>query len=451
MGEPTDSDRRLLQTILTLTEQNMGRPPTLAEVTETLGFQSSSRANIQRQLSRLRPTYVDWTSSPRSLRVTENGMGLLGVPSAGTDLDLPISDAILPLLASGLTKLVNDLNETKPLQAPYPAAWRRGMNLLAAEFLQRDLDPPASTAAAVALCHQRPSSWPVRFSGLIRLGDQSLLEDEQPTELCHELAQKGDAELEIHEKLMEQVLTTAQAHRRPDAYVALRQLLIQEPVLPLSTLLERSFSVAIGPLGPHLNELFEPVPTTTLTEEGEVLLCGFCGWTLERLRGRLRCGDDRCRVLTENFIRGTHVLRVSPDTHLHRVRRAIRRYVVAPGKYEVATAGQLQALGCLVELWPGYDAYDLRITFPDGEVWAVDVKDWRFPHLLAPHIRPLSQSSSWHWTRAFYAIPDARVSDIPNYISFLQSAVPSQEFTILTISALLEAVQTRKETLDAQG
>ena len=88
---------------MTLTEQKSGIPPTLAEIAIELGYQSSSRANIQRQLTRLRPEYVDWNTSPRSLQVTAAGQALLGITLSDRSIDLPVSEAILPLLASGLT------------------------------------------------------------------------------------------------------------------------------------------------------------------------------------------------------------------------------------------------------------------------------------------------------------------------------------------------------------
>jgi hypothetical protein len=75
--QPTEADRAALAAIVDLTQQNKGRAPTLAEVTEALGFPSNSRGNIQRQLTRLRPRYVTWTTSPRSLTVTPEGVALI--------------------------------------------------------------------------------------------------------------------------------------------------------------------------------------------------------------------------------------------------------------------------------------------------------------------------------------------------------------------------------------
>ncbi len=77
MEIPNESDLSLLSIIATLSQQDGGRPPTFAEIAVTAGMQSSSRGNIQRQLSRLRPTYVDWDSSPRSLALTDAAYALL--------------------------------------------------------------------------------------------------------------------------------------------------------------------------------------------------------------------------------------------------------------------------------------------------------------------------------------------------------------------------------------
>src|SRR5690349_21827152 len=81
MPNPSESDKRLLQAIVTLTEDAKGRPPTFAEIATKLGYPSSSRGNIQRQLARLRPTYVEWTDSPRTIRVTSSGLTLLQIIS----------------------------------------------------------------------------------------------------------------------------------------------------------------------------------------------------------------------------------------------------------------------------------------------------------------------------------------------------------------------------------
>lgn len=38
--------------------------------------------------------------------------------------------------------------------------------------------------------------------------------------------------------------------------------------------------------------------------------------------------------------------------------------------------------GCGAELWPDRDKYDVKITLPDGQVWAIDAKTHRNPYML---------------------------------------------------------------------
>jgi hypothetical protein len=69
--------------------------------------------------------------------------------------------------------------------------------------------------------------------------------------------------------------------------------------------------------------------------------------------------------------------------------RPLRQFVTSPGRAEVELEARLSALELEVQLWPGFDAYDLRVTFPDGHVWAIDVKDWKHPGLLGRAAKPV--------------------------------------------------------------
>jgi hypothetical protein len=61
-----------------------------------------------------------------------------------------------------------------------------------------------------------------------------------------------------------------------------------------------------------------------------------------------------------------------------------------------------------------YDQYDLRVTFPDQKVWAVDVKDWANPFLLARNVRPIPQKPDW--SKAFFVFPDERHHQRKDYL-----------------------------------
>jgi len=70
-----------------------------------------------------------------------------------------------------------------------------------------------------------------------------------------------------------------------------------------------------------------------------------------------------------------------------------------------------------VELWPNFDSYDLRIVFPDDEAWAIDVKDWKDPFLLARKVKPQDPpiASDPPWTQAYFVFPDDRKQQRSDY------------------------------------
>jgi hypothetical protein len=453
MNQPTASDLRLLHTILRLTEEQSGQPPTLSEIAVALGLQTSSRGNVQRQLNKLKPRFVNWNASARSLYVTDAGREALGlfvdIPEAA-EMDYAPGEDILPLLASGLTRLHLNVSEGEPVRAPYPEAWQRGMNMLAAECIQRGVAPPSTTMVVLDLCRKPLLEWPIRFASSLLPLDLPLLEDEQPTELCRELAvTKGDAEMEICEQMMLLVLKECQARRRPDAYVAFRRYLIDHPVVGQKEQNAASFDDQLAPVGPILSSMYEPVPQSVI-QDGAVLLCGHCGWTLERQQdGTLRCGDRRCAVLTANFTRGTEPLQAKRG--LYRVRRAIRRYIVAPGKYELRAAERIWELGVECALWPAYDAYDLRVVFADGTAWAVDIKDWGQAHRLARKLQRIPSYPGAEYRRAIYAIPDERLVEGPEYITLLRNRRASEGVEVMSISELISEVAKQSRASRAHG
>jgi hypothetical protein len=73
----------------------------------------------------------------------------------------------------------------------------------------------------------------------------------------------------------------------------------------------------------------------------------------------------------------------------------------------------------MVELWPNVDAYDLRLTFPDRQVWAVDVKDWASPYRLAEQVSPFRTNPPWD--HAFFVFPDRHKRVKRNYVEAFKS------------------------------
>jgi hypothetical protein len=444
----TDTEIALLQIIDRVTKDNEGQNPTLAEIALAAGMSSSSRGSIQRQLSKLRPTYVDWSGRARSLHLTPAGLALLGRSVTEFAVQSPIPDVIVPLLAAGLTRLKLHIETQMPLQAPYDSAWERGSRMLVMECLIRGYPPPTHIGEVIdQWCRIPPIEWPLPLSPSGRFYQEPLIdEDNEITTLCRELAQGlsfGDAELELNESLMAQVRTLAQARRNQQGYVVFRRYLIEHPIATQDELSEVGSLREMSPFAASLHEMYERIPATAI-HNAQLYLCGHCGWTLEHVGAQLKCGGPRCATLTENFSRGTTIQAYDASDPPLRVRRAIRQYIVAPGVYELHLSRQIEALGLTCVLWPFYDQYDLQVIFDNGEVWAIDVKDWKYPHLLGRSLTTF-QDITPDWKQAFFAIPDARVAENPTYLLTLRNLVRSDEFTILTISQLLKEIKNRKE------
>jgi hypothetical protein len=358
---------------------------------------------------------------------------------------------LLRLLSTGLIELV-ERGVAQPLRAPYPVAWQRAQNQLAAECLERGQRPPGNVMEALAFCRRPLGTWGVSFDGAQELEGDALLDPDSdvPTELCRELAeglQGPGAEAELNERCMARLRAAAEKVQRQDRYVFLRRYLIDHAVVNSRDRVMDRFQSELTGFGEVLDSLYEPVPEHALFR-GEVRLCGHCGWTLTQRYSRRQCGDPRCRLLTREFSQGTRTLSVPPGLSLQRVRPAIRRYIVAPGVTEVRLYDELKALGLDVELWPGFDRYDLRITFPSGphstgETWALDVKDWRFPRLLARHLWLPERDGAPSWDRFFFVVPNQRTRQDPEYLPTLRDLTRDRGFEVLPVKDLVRRVQTR--------
>jgi hypothetical protein len=102
------------------------------------------------------------------------------------------------------------------------------------------------------------------------------------------------------------------------------------------------------------------------------------------------------------------------------VRRPLRVFITGPGLAETELEAALRGKGGKrsapeigIEMWPEFDAYDLRLTFADGTAWAVDVKDWASPSLLGVRTRAFADAPAHD--RALIVIPAYRLRRREDY------------------------------------
>jgi hypothetical protein len=335
----------------------------------------------------------------------------------------------LHLIATGVLKAVGLFEKGKTFSVPYPPHLQLGLDRLVLACIRRNAKPPQGIPDLIHWCQQPIETWTLDLSGHKDILTESLLDGLLPTEVCESLAcASADVEAELTEQeLLRGALSICQNANAPQSYVALRRLFIEKPVLTSFELQKRLAEPIFECVSSHLRNAYEAAPVACITNDKSYCCCGECGNLLLRtVLGGLICEEQRCRRKQAN---GTcFVGRNIPDREEPMwLKRGLRRFVAAPGRAELRLEMKLKQLRLAVELWPAFDRYDLRVTFSDGEVWAVDVKDWADPGLLARRIRadgetPIPMTPSW--TRAYFVFPNERKIERPDYVRAFQNQFP---------------------------
>ena len=313
-----------------------------------------------------------------------------------------LSSELMPLhlIASGLLVLA----EQTQLRAPYPPSLQRGFDQICAASLQANIAPPRHVLELLDWCQTRPlAQWPLPLPSA-DYGDDLLLQAGRPTAQCQEWAVVArDVEDEVIENaVMRTALDLCRDADDNSLYVWFRRLLIEKPVLSTWDFQVQCREMPV--LRPVLEMAYEIAPAA-YSHGGQYTECARCkSLTVKTTDGELGCEDSQCRG------EGALKLGRSWQGETLQLKRGLRRFVTRPGHAELKLYEKLRKRGYAVELWPDFDAYDLKIAL-SNEVWALDVKDWADPFLLATSINSkgaFRQSAAAPWTRAFWVFPDAR-------------------------------------------
>lgn len=295
----------------------------------------------------------------------------------------------------------------EPSSSLYPPALSRGWNLLLLTCIRRGIPAPQSVTDLLFWARRPLTDWRLALPDGMATDDDRLLDDDFfPTSLCDELARSGDEDDLREHAFMEQVITACRdaGDDGQRAYVAFRRVLIERPVMTHQELAETRMRLHLDALRALLNDAYQPAPQSA-AKDGAWATCRACGQLLLRTRqGAWTCETESCRDQGSPQVGRTIPLRHDAVW----LRRDLRRFIAAPGRAEARLADALRQIGATVELWPALDRYDLRVTFPNQTVWALDVKDWRNPWLLAQHVRRRGFPSSPPWDCAWFVFPDER-------------------------------------------
>jgi hypothetical protein len=305
-----------------------------------------------------------------------------------------------------------------------------------------------SAAAPVSLpefyqdwCEKPLEEWGVEVDQEID-GLDTLLFLGEPTELTIELAEAfgGSVLSQEQSKIAATLLQHCQAHSRgAQIYTKFRRFIVEHPVLSNQELIEAkgNFGLGIG-LSELLEECYEIAPLCYQLQ-GNFYACPYC-YALTAVDGEQAIANPNCNRCPSGRRLKKKVKLPSESLKL---KRGIERFWFYPGRAEIRLYEKLTELGLQVELYPACDRYDLRVTFADGRVWALDLKDYYNPYLLVKRLGDEPIPSTPHWDEAYIVIPNERKKERPAYLKELKSRWRWQEVKPIFDDAIFAQAKKR--------
>lgn len=341
-------------------------------------------------------------------------------------IELPSDILTLHFIATGVIQLAERVAKGTPIDSQYPIPLRLGLSRLDMVRYRHGLSLIRSVPELLSWCRRPLKEWPLEITSAHLEPDDRLLDDQFPTSVCESLAcATNDVEADLSERrFMSSVFSTCQAAKSPETYVTFRRLLIEHPVLTEFELLQqRNDHPELNLLTDHLKVAYEDAPLDYMLHD-HFHCCPTCGNLQQPTvqMDRLLCEEERCRRHTK-----AQPGRVIPTReHVLWLKRGLRRFVTLPGLTEIRLERRLLKLKLKVALWPEFDSYDLHIEFPDGKAWAVDVKDWANPFLLALHAKNIPLHPPLEM--GYFVFPDER-SRQSDYVRAFRNACNSRKST----------------------
>ena len=326
--------------------------------------------------------------------------------STATSIDWDIT---LAVLSGGIEQLLYQEAGGRK-RGTCPDALRVGMSRLAAAMIRAGATPISSIADTIEVMQEPVSTWKVLPPPPQYMGSLILMDGEDITEDAENCIDSNpDVAGEWTQQVMKRVVDNCRARGDQVGYVTFRRCIIDHPVAARRELIETRRKLSDDGLLTMFDDAYEEVPQASLS--GDIVrTCARCGWTLvkEVNRDVWRCALSSCRQLGDALpARFPDSIPFNAGTR--RVRLGLARYTTRPGGLEISLFRALEELGGLtLELWPHCDAYDIGVTFPNGEKWAIDCKDARDPAWLAGHLNQSQFSTLGSWGQAYYIFPAYR-------------------------------------------
>ncbi|MFD7652857.1 hypothetical protein ACFV4N_02610 [Actinosynnema sp. NPDC059797] len=353
-------------------------------------------------------------------------------------------EPLVRLLATAFVRLSQLRTAGDPV---YPDVVQNAYNHVVLHCIRRGVRPPGSVPDLVRWAAERPlSRWPFTLPADQDAGELVLVDAEtgSPTQECLEWAVSApDPAAERFENdLMREVLTLCRAARAPEAYTAFRRLLIEQPTLTSIELARLGENLDLDLLHDTVKRSYSPI-TARYVRDGKAAVCAGCNCLLVPVgEDRYICLLDRCR---RQPVRVSRVLDPAAGGGIHQLTRPLRTFITGPGLAEIELEAELRALGLTPVMWPNFDAYDLEVRFPDGRVWALDVKDRANPALLGRATVPLRPDPPYD--RGLLVVPHYRFTERDGYREVFLQNLPEGMADYVSLLTDRELVREAKATL----
>lgn len=320
---------------------------------------------------------------------------------------------LLRMVASAVVRLSQ---QAGPQDSVYDSTVQNSYNQLVLQCLRKGQAPPASVPDMVRWAAERPiGEWPWALPDDFDGGAAFLVDalTRTPTQQCWEwrVAARDVAAEQVENQLMREAIAECRAANAPASYTAFRRLLIRHPVLTDAERAALADNLDLELLHDVIKRCYEPAPASYL-RDGAYAVCARCKCLLVPIgRDRYVCELDRCR--RDQHPKVGQMIEARRGGGLFQLNRPMRMFITGPGLAETDLESALVERGLHPEMWPNFDAYDLRITLPRGRVWAVDVKDRSNPALLGRGAQPLRPDPPYD--EGFLVAPQYRFDEREDY------------------------------------
>lgn len=226
-----------------------------------------------------------------------------------------------------------------------------------------------------------------------------------------------DSEKDYVNDLEQRYIYTLLTNLPNELYVAVRRFIVENPICAVEKMSEFKMEHCqdFKMINKIFSEAYENVPNWSY-------VCPKCGWTMTFYGAQAQCCNKSC---LKNIPKKDDLKPLRFQDGNWRLRHGVMRYMCLPGQLELKIQKIAEKCGCGAELWPDRDKYDVKITLPDGQVWAIDAKTHRNPYMLKKSIEKDYVFTHTKAQKVFYVVPDDCLTDYPDYCKICNDALAS--------------------------